>query len=368
MADFTVYSYQCCPILVPAPLKGEITHDEFLKLSLEAKKKADMNMMNHQQIIDDILTKDAAMLFKSQKSGKHGKLENCLAFYWNNRPYPFITLIPKEGTRGNGIYMLRIAKIGKKVREENWQRIVDPHEPSALVIIDNRHDQQRILIEHRAEWGSTDAVRNVIRGALDNILRKIYNLTIRIEPVWQKSDFWVALRKYEGHIRHVEFDVGYPNMGRTGNKLLQGIKEECKLMYASPTMKFSVPKEATKKKRRKKGEPLEEDTPQALTLDPDYQDGLMGELWENCRQNGRTAKLTLDNKRVVHFGRKPKNVISKMNEEERKAYEASPLQMYSTSTISFSDDVSKFNGQDDLFSDTNKEIEDGLTALSKRNE
>ena len=80
MADFTVYSYQCCPILVPAPLKGEITHDEFLKLSLEAKKKADMNMMNHQQIIDDILTKDAAMLFKSQKSGKHGKLENCLAF------------------------------------------------------------------------------------------------------------------------------------------------------------------------------------------------------------------------------------------------------------------------------------------------
>ena len=57
-----------------------------------------------------------------------------------------------------------------------------------------------------------------------------------------------------------------------------------------------------------------------------------------------------------------------MNEEERKAYEACPLQMYSTSTISFSDDVSKFNGQDDLFSDTNKEIEDGLTALSKRNE
>ena len=57
-----------------------------------------------------------------------------------------------------------------------------------------------------------------------------------------------------------------------------------------------------------------------------------------------------------------------MNEEERKVYEESPLQMYSASTISFSDDVSKFNGQDNLFEDTNKEIEDGLTALSTRNE
>lgn len=57
-----------------------------------------------------------------------------------------------------------------------------------------------------------------------------------------------------------------------------------------------------------------------------------------------------------------------MNDEERKLYEANPMQMYSTSTISFSEDVSKFNGQDNLFSDTNKEIEDGLTALSTRNE
>ena len=366
MADFTVYSYQCCPVLEPAPEKGEVIHEEFRRLSLETKARVDANMKIHQQIIDDILTKDAAELFKSQKESKQGKKENCLAFYWNNKPYPFITLIPKEGERGVGIYMLRIAKLGKKSREENWRKIVDPHEPSALVIIDNRHDQQRVLIEHRWEWGSTDAVRNVLRGALDKILRERYQLTIRIEPVWQKSDFWVALRKNEGHIQDVEFDVGYPNMGRTGNKLLEGIKEECKEMYASPTMKFSVPKEARKRKRHKKGEPQEPAL--AMNLDPDYKDGLIGELWENCRQNGRTAKLTLSDKRIILFGRKPKNVVSHMSEEERKAYESDHTQMYSTCTITLSDDVSKFNGQDNLFGDTNKEIEDGLTALSTRNE
>lgn len=365
MADFTVYSYQCCPVPVPASGKGEIIHEEFQKLNLEAKCKADENMKIHQQIIDDILTKDAADLFKSQKEGIQGKLENCLAFYWNNKPYPFIMLLPKKGEMSNGIYVLRIAKLGKKIREENWRKIIDRHEPSALVIIDNRFDQQRILIEHKSEWNSTDAVRNVLKGALDKILREKYYLTIRIEPVWQKSDFWVALRKYKGCIQNVEFDVGYPNMGRTGNKLLQGIKEECKEMFASPTMKFSVPKEAIKRMRNKKGEPQEPAL--ALNLDPEYQDGLMGELWENCRQNGRTAKLTLADKRTISFGRKPKSVVNKMNEEERKVYEENHTQMYSTSSISFSDKVSKFNGEDNLFADTKKEIEDGLTALSTRN-
>lgn len=368
MSDFTIYSYQCCPVYVPIPEENEIEADEFKRIREEQKKKVDKNMLDHQKIIDKILTTDAHELFKSQKPGKDGKLENCLAFYYNNKPYPFITLIPKENEKGNGIYMIRIAKLGKQWREVNWHKVVDPNEPSALIIIDNRCDQQRILIEHRSEWGSTDAVRNVMRGALDRILRERYNLTIRIEPVWQKSDFWVALRKHEGHIRSVEFDVGYPNMGRTANKLLQGLKEECKLMYASPIMKFSVPKEASPKKKRKKCETPEEELPTAMTLDPDYQDGLMGELWENCRQNGRTAKLQLDNKRIVHFGRKPANVVNKMSEEERKAYEENYTQMYSTSTFTFSDAVTNFNGQDDMFSGTYTEVETGLTAISKRNE
>ncbi len=364
MADFTVYGYQCCP--VPMPAIDVTEHEEFRKLSIIAKANADANMQIHQQIIDDILMKDAVDLFKSQKEGQRGKLENCLAFQWNNKSFPFIKLLPEEGEISNGIYVLRIAKLGKKIREENWQKIIDRNEPSAVVIIDNRFDQQRILIEHKSEWGSTDAVRNVLRGALDKILRDKYHLTIRIEPVWQKSDFWVALSKYEGCIQDVEFDVGYPNMGRTGNKLLQGIKEECKEMYASPTMKFSVPKEAKKRKRKKKGEPQEPAL--SLNLDPDYRDGLMGELWDNCRENGRTAKLTLTDKRIISFGRKPKSIVNKMSEMERKAYEENYTQMYSTMTISFSDDVSKFNGLDDLFEDTRKEIEDGLTALSTRNE
>lgn len=368
MSEFTIYSYQCCPVYAPAPDENEVEAEEFKSFREEQMKKADNNMLIHQQIIDKILTTDAPELFKSQKKGENGELEKCLAFFYNNKPYPFITLIPQANHRGNGIYMLRIAKLGKRWREHDWNRIADPHEPSALVIIDNRNDQQRILIEHRSEWGSTDAVRNVVRGALEKILRKEYNLTIRIEPVWQKSDFWAALRKYEGHIRSVEFDVGYPNMARTGQKLLKGIKDECKLMYASPTMRFSVPKEIATKKKRKKGEVAEDEMPASMTLDPDYQTGLMGELWENCRQNGRTAKLQLDNKRVVHFGRKPINVVKKMSDEERKQYESNYTQMYSTSTLSLSDAVSNFKGNDDMYSNTYKEVEEGLIAISARNQ
>ena len=368
MADFTEYSYQCCPIKVSMPKPGEIDDEEFMRLDVEQNQKADQNMKDHQLIIDKILTEDSAELFNSQKPAKNGKYEDCLAFSYNGKPYPFITLLPKADEKGDGIYMFRIAKLGKKKREENWHKLVDPHEPSAIVIIDNRYDQQRILIEHRSEWGGTDNVRNVLRAALDKILRERYYLTIRIEPVWQKSDFWVALRKYEGHIRSVEFDVGYPNMGRTGNKLLKGIKEECKLMYASPTMKFSVPKETVKKKRRKKGEPPVEEPPTAMTLDPDYQTGLLGELWENCQQNGRTAKMELDNRRFISFGRKPKNVVKQMSDEERKEYEKDATQMYSTSVVKLSDTVSTFNGQDDLFDGTRQEVTNILTAISTRNQ
>lgn len=366
MSDFTIYSYQCCPIKLVAPQNGEIEASEFKKLREEQNKCADENMKMHQSIIDKILTNEASIHFKSQKTGKRGDLENCLAFSYNNKPYPFITLIPKENENGNGIYMLRIAKLGKKWREVNWRKVVEPHEPSAIVIIDNRKDQQRILIEHRSEWGSTDAVRNVIKTALDRILRKFYKLTIRIEPVWQKSDFWVALRNHYGHIRSVEFDVGYPNMGRTGNKLLKGIKEECKLMYASPTLKFSVPKEVMSKKKQK-GDSAE-DKPKALTLDPEYQSGLMGELWENCRQNGRTAKLQLDNRRVVLLGRKPNSIVKQMSKEERKEYEEDSTQLYSTSTVKLPDSVCKYNGQDDLFSSTIQKVEEQLTEISTRNQ
>ena len=97
MADFTVYGYQCCPVPTPVPGKGEIVHEVFQKLTLEAKAKADANMKIHQQIIDGVLTKDAVELFKFQKEGAQGKLEDCLAFQWNNKAYPFIMLLPKVG-------------------------------------------------------------------------------------------------------------------------------------------------------------------------------------------------------------------------------------------------------------------------------
>lgn len=86
MADFTVYGYQCCPVPVPASDKGEIVHEVFQKLSKEAKDKADANMKIHQQIIDKILTKDAAELFKSQKEAHTWKKRTALHFNGTTSP------------------------------------------------------------------------------------------------------------------------------------------------------------------------------------------------------------------------------------------------------------------------------------------
>jgi hypothetical protein len=328
-------------------------------------------MENHQKLLDKILTTDLVRHFESQKPSKkgNGKLDKCLAFFFNNKRYYFKVLLPKEGQKSNGIYMIRIANPRRSPREVDFVRMLQPDEPSALVIIDNRKDQQRILIERTRAWRDTDSVRNILQSCIGDVLRKRYNLGIRIEPVWQKNTFENIVRSYGERIKMVEFYVGYPNMGRTGNVFLNPLKESLRDTYASGTVRYTVPKPADlgmKPKRKKKDEPVNpaDEPRKTLALQPDELDPVMNEMAEHCRTTGLPMKFGLIDCHQLILGRVPEAQLKRMTPDQRKLYEA-VNEVYSTYTARLSDSVAQFDGQDDLFHGVEDLVVEKLNELKE---
>ncbi len=347
MTEFTLYCYQCIPYLLSIPKDKDSVM--FVK-DLEAQnQQTEENMINHQALLDQILTKDLYRHFENQKPSrkKKGQMEKCLAFFYKGKRYYFKVLLPHKDKEPDGIYMIRIANPKKTTREEDFVRMLQPDEPSALVIIDNRKDQQRILVERTRAWNDTDSVRNILQECLGEVLMKRFNIGLRIEPVWEKNTFENIVRTYGDRIKMVDFYVGYPNMGRTGDKFLNPLKESLKNTYASATVRYTVPKPADfgLKSFRGKNKP---EAPKSLSLDPDALDPVMNEVAEHCRTTGLPLKVGLTEGHQVVLGRVPEAQLKRMPPERRKLYEEEQ-QVYSNYTARMNDKVSLFDGQDDLF-------------------
>lgn len=342
----------------------------------ETKKmdeRALANMKRHQEIIAEMFTTRVEELFHAQKKNDKGELEKCLGFVVANKLYPFKVLMPRMGEKGDGVIMLRVAKLTKKNRELNFLRGSWIDEPSALVIIDNHYDQQRVLIENTPTWTDTDVLRNIIKTAINEKLKKELLLMV-IEPVWRKADFWNTVRKYQGHIRSIEFELGYPNMGRTGDKVLQPIKDTLSRVYAAGSFKFAFNKEVKKELKREirekiKKKQLPEGTPvnTAMAIDPDNPDSVIDEMATHVTEGGHTARIGLDTGTTVRMGRIPDKVRKQMSEEQQKMYPDEQGISYCNLRVTMSKKVSEFDGQDDMFDSTYGEVSEHLTDLKEIN-
>jgi|GEM_PF-2571006 len=368
MSEFSVYSYQCNPIRC-----FEDNTDVFPENLKKEDERSIQNMKNHQEIVGEMFSTKVQELFASQKQGDDGKLENCLAFFVGGKRYPFKVLMPRMDEKGDGIIMIRVAKLTKKNREHNFMRGSWIDEPSALVIIDNRHDQQRVLIENTRTWPDTDVLRNIIKSALNEKL-KVYRLLMIIEPIWRKTEFWNTVRRYKGHIRSIQFEVGYPNMGRTGDKVLLPLKNSLTNTYASGTITYAFNKNVKSvlnkeiKQRKKNNQPLDGlEATTAMCVDPDAPDPVLDELATHASEYGTNTRLGLDNGSTVHIGKIPNKVRRHMSEEEKKRNPDGEGITYSNVRATLSRDISEFDGQDDLFGKVSTSIIDCLNGLKEIN-
>lgn len=100
---------------------------------------------------------------------------------------------------------------------ENW--------PKILVVIWNDPNKQLIAVQHRsAAFQKTDAVVKLIFDSIEAPLSK-HQLTAAWEPLFEKHVFWDLVKKNEGSVQEVEFEIITPNMANISGVLPDNLKD-----------------------------------------------------------------------------------------------------------------------------------------------
>ena len=107
--------------------------------------------------------------------------------------------------------------------------------PSFYIGIWNSPDDQLIYIQKRnAAYQQTDTVANILEKSIADLLSKD-QLTILIEPVFRKEDFWTIVSRHKGKLRDIKFELITPNMSNISGGLAEDLKNLAKETNTSRT-------------------------------------------------------------------------------------------------------------------------------------
>lgn len=99
----------------------------------------------------------------------------------------------------------------RKERIENW--------PHVTVIINNDPDVQIIAVSKNYKaFSSGLVVAKLIKESLAGYLLQ-YQLSMHIEAIFDRSEFWAIVEKYEGKICNIKFELISPNMANISKSL-----------------------------------------------------------------------------------------------------------------------------------------------------
>ena len=115
-------------------------------------------MARHQELFDE--------LFSAQDINNFKKGDN-LFFLHKDNYYGGKIVMNKDG-----IIMLRLQKSKFKEYEINYKIVTLKEEPSSLVIIDNRFEQQRILIERNKNTFQPKTIATILEKNIGAQLKK----------------------------------------------------------------------------------------------------------------------------------------------------------------------------------------------------
>lgn len=178
MAKFNIYTYQFSPV----PLQTNL-----FEVSRPSLREC---MNNKHQIFTEVL------------NGENLRLT------YRNKVYPHRLL-----HANNDVYVLQIANRKSIVLEQDFQRTSIDNAPSVFVIIDNRENGQRILIEDDMAFSDTSVIQNILLSSFKCILASS-GLVIRIEKEYDRSEFWNVVDAHPEAITMVRFQMMYPNLPR----------------------------------------------------------------------------------------------------------------------------------------------------------
>lgn len=179
MNSFVVFTYQFSPIIDDTP---SLFDDEVNALQSMEKKN---------QLFEKIVNDDQLLIT------------------YRNSQFKRRIVLSNEG-----VCVFRLANHRYIRVEENFQSNKIENQPSILIIVDNREDKQRILIEQRiGAFYDEEYVARILQNSFRNVLRR-EKLNITILKEYQSKEFWELISSYEKGIEKVRFAFPYPNLSR----------------------------------------------------------------------------------------------------------------------------------------------------------
>lgn len=189
MAKFNIYTFQFSPITTQTNLFDSFDY------SLQER------MQHKHDIFNDVLR------------------NNDLTFSYRNKTYSYRLLHDESD-----IYVFKIANRKSVVLERDFCKTSIDNAPSLFVIIDNRTDFQRILIEDDIAFSDTSVIQNILLNSFKSALSH-YGLSIKIEKEYDRSEFWKIVDDYPQSITMVRFKISYPNLPRISQRIHELLKE-----------------------------------------------------------------------------------------------------------------------------------------------
>lgn len=91
--------------------------------------------------------------------------------------------------------------------------------PHVVAIINNQPDVQIIAVSRNIRaFNSGDIVAKILQENLGRVLQQ-YLLSIQVEAIFEKSEFWHLVQEYQGRITSVNFELISPNMANISKAL-----------------------------------------------------------------------------------------------------------------------------------------------------
>lgn len=207
MVDFILYSYQCHPV------HTEIDPKKSLLTDFEEKEnqRADENMARHQTLFQEFFGGE------DEPNRKQGDQ----VYFQHNGGYYAAKIMMNQ----NGVIMLRLQKERTREYEQNFKILKQKEQPSSMIIIDNRQDQQRVLIEHKKDVFAPFTIARMMEQTIGSWLTKKYLVGMEMRLVYKKDQFWSVVDQFRNCIKKLIFNFPYPNMARPMDKLGASLKK-----------------------------------------------------------------------------------------------------------------------------------------------
>lgn len=207
MSDFILYSYQCHPIHIEVNAKKPSIDPVY---DQQCNREADEAMAKHQELFEKLFNTPEIHNFKKDDN----------LFFLHKGNYYGGKIVMNRG----GVIMLRLQKSKFKEYELDYKIVTLKEEPSSLIIIDNRFEQQRILIERNRNTFQPKTIAALLEKNIGAQLAKD-RVGIEIPLVYRKELFWNFVENHERSIKKIIFDFPYPNMARPMDKLGASLKK-----------------------------------------------------------------------------------------------------------------------------------------------